>query len=236
MSVISAAYGFSPVIWSFAFSFLCNPANQEPDIEIHERETEYKLFSGEVLHRVPWVSASMGLLFAGLYILVLLLFPSTPIEHAPATLMESIVSHSSDIHHAESTCPDLKTALRSWVFWSLTLNMFCSVAFGVFIINAYKNYGLTKYPNDHLMSTLGSAAAGLGVVGRVLFSAAMDHFSFRVLFGASMLAQLIAAATISYALEASVFLYGVCVAVGFCTFSGVFPVFILESNIIFGNK
>jgi hypothetical protein len=73
-------------------------------------------------------------------------------------------------------------------------------------------------------------------VGRVLFSVAMDHFSFRVLFGVSMLAQLIAAATISYALEVSVYLYGVCVAVGFCTFSGVFPVFILESNNIFGNK
>jgi uncharacterized membrane protein YgdD (TMEM256/DUF423 family) len=114
--------------------------------------------------------------------------------------------------------------------------MFCSISFGIFIINAYKNYGLTHYPNDRLMSTLGSAAAGLGVVGRVLFSAEMDHFSFKVLFGASMLAQLIAAATISYALEVNVYLYGVCVAVGFCTFSGVFPMFMLQSNRIFGNK
>ena len=236
MSVASAAYGFSPMIWSFVFSLLCNPRNTAPDIKIHEGETEYNLFSGEVVHRVPWVSVSMGLLFAGVYSLLLIIFPASPAVSKKASLMESIVSHSSDIRHAESTCPDLKTALRSWVFWSLTLNMFCSITFGVFIINAYKNYGLTKYQDDQLMSSLGSVAAGLGALGRVFFSAAMDHMSFKMLFGVNMLAQLVAVATISYALETSVYLYGLCVAVGFSTFSGVFPVFILESNHIFGNK
>jgi hypothetical protein len=152
MSVGAATYGFSPMMWSFAFSFLCNPTNNEPHIEIHVGETEYNLFGEEnVLNRVPWVSVSMGLFFAGVIIFILLVFPPSPAVSTPASLMESIVSHSSDIHHAESTCPDLKTALRSWVFWSLSLNMFSSITFGVFIVNAYKNYGLTKYPNDQLM-------------------------------------------------------------------------------------
>ena len=236
MGVISAAYGFSPMVWSFVFSFLCNPTNAEPDIKIHVGETEYSLFRGDVVHRAPWVSASIGLLFACIFALMLFIFPSSHTPSTQTSLMQSIVSHTSDIHHFESTCPSLKAALRTWVFWSLTLNMFCSITFGVFIINAYKNYGLTKYRNDQLMSTLGSVAAGLGTAGRIFFSAAMDHMSFKVLYGGSMLAQLIAVATISYALETSVYLYGLCVAVGFSTFSGVFPVFILESNHIFGNK
>jgi hypothetical protein len=114
--------------------------------------------------------------------------------------------------------------------------MFCGITYGLFIVNAYKNYGLTKYSDDLLMSSIGSIAAVFGGLSRVLFSSAMDHFSFRVVFGLNVVLQLGAAAGITYALDTSIALYCICVAVGFSTLAGVFPAFIMESNRIFGQK
>ena len=236
MSVLSAAYGFGTMLWSFLFSFLCNPSNLPPTIHITQGAAHYNLFTDSVAHRVPYVSCSVGCLFLAVFLLVVLIYPSAPHTDSHVSLLESIAAYSADVQVSNSTCPNLRSAIRSWPFWSLSLNMFCSLLFGVFIVNVYKNYGLTKYDNDHLMSTIGSIAASLGGISRVFFSAAMDHFSFRVLYGVNITLQVVTAATITYALNTDVYLYGVCVSIGFSMFCGVFASFILEVNRLFGNK
>ena len=231
MGTISACYAFGPALWSLLFSFLCNPHNDSPSITVHVGETEYALFTDAVASRVPWVSAGFGLLFAVVFALAVLLFPRDPST-------QTVTSQQEDTEPipVPGECPNLKAAVRSWAFTSLTLNMFCGIIFGVFVINSYKNYGLTKYHNDHLVSSIGGFAAALAAVGRASFSSAMDKFTFRAVFGVNIVMQVAAAASITYALDTSVYLYGLCVSVGFSTFTGVFAVFIMESSRIFGPQ
>lgn len=232
MGLIAAVYGFAPIVWNSLFTFLCNPENRPADIQLHVGETEYNLFGAKVADRVDWVSAVLGLSMLGCYIVAIVGFPKK--DAVSAVSPES--PESGEKQPLEGFCPDLKTALKSWAFWSMSINMFCGITYGLFIVNAYKNYGLTKYSNDQLMSSIGSIAAVFGGLSRVLFSSAMDHFPFRLVFGLNVSLQLVAAAGISYALETSIALYCLCVSIGFSTLAGVFPAFIMESNRIFGRK
>ena len=234
MGTASACYGFGPTIWTLLFAFCSNPDNKPATIQVHEGAIEYNLFAEDVASRVPWVSAAFGLTCAAIFVCSIAVFPTD--SEKRGSVVESVASHLSDIRSNYSTCPDLKAAIRSWPFWSLTINLFCGIFFGLFIVNAYKDYGLTRYSNDQQMSSIGGFAAALGACGRVLFSVAMDHFSFRAVFGVNTVLQLVACASITHAIEASVYLYGACVAIGFCMFSGVFAVFIMESSRVFGNR
>ena len=228
MGLIAAVYGFGPIVWNSLFAFLCNPDNHPADIRVYVGETEYNLFGKDVAHRVDWVSAVLGFAMVCCYVVAIVGFPRRDVEP-----QEDQIAGNKAL---EGPCPDLKAALKSWVFWSMLINMFCGITYGLFIVNAYKNYGLTKYSDDLLMSSIGSIAAVFGGLSRVLFSSAMDHFSFRAVFGLNVALQLGATAGITYALDTSVMLYCVCVAVGFSTLAGVFPAFIMESNRIFGKK
>jgi hypothetical protein len=231
----AASYGLGPALWTLLFTFLCNPTNEEPDFVVTSGATEYKLFTGSVASRVPQASAILGLIFACFFIIAIIIFPEAPAVPS-VTLRESIELIGSGVKEHSDACPNLSTALKTWAFWSLFLNLFCGIIFGVFLINVYKNYGMTKYLNDQLMSSIGSVAAGVGIVSRVLFSSAMDHFSFRLVYGCNILLQLVVASTITLVLDVSVFLYAIWVAIGFFVFSGMFPAFIMESTRIFGNK
>ena len=232
MGLIAAVYGFAPIIWNSLFTFLCNPENRPANIQLHVGETEYNLFGAEVADRVNWVSAVLGLSMLGCYVVAIAGFPMN--DAVPAVSSEDLIS--AENKPPEGLCPDLNTAVKTWAFWSMLINMFCGITYGLFIVNAYKNYGLTKYSNDQLMSSIGSIAAVFGGISRVLFSSAMDHFSFRLVFGLNVSLQLAATAGITYALETSLALYCICVSIGFSTLAGVFPAFIMESSRLFGHK
>jgi hypothetical protein len=114
--------------------------------------------------------------------------------------------------------------------------MFCGITYGVFLVNVYKNYGMTYYKDDQLLSTIGSSSAFLSAIGKVVSSGAMDVLSFKQVYGCNVVIQLLISATITLIIPVSVYLYWVWVAVSFFVFAGVFPAFILESAEVFGTK
>ena len=228
MGVIAVIYGLAPILWNSLFTFLCNRHNAPPTIELHVGETEYDLFPEKVADNVPWVSAVVGWTMAACYAVAILVLPSKEERSEAAPV--------ADENQPVDPCPNLKAALHSRVFWILSINNFCGNIYGLFIVNAYKAYGLTQYTNDHFLSTIGSFAALVGAFSRVLFSSATDHFSFRVVYGVNILTQLVAAVCIPYALETNIMLYGLCVAAGFSALAGGFPAFIMEFNRVFGPK
>ena len=236
MGIMAACYGLSPTIFGILFAFLCNPDNLEPTIQTQSGETKYLLFDEKVASRVPWVSLIIGLVFVTCYTVVIIGFPRIK-DEAPMSLSESIASFTSAMKKPILVdCPNMSTALRTWAFWSLTINMFCGITYGVFIINAYKNYGMNYYQDDQLLSTIGSSAALISAFGRVLFSGAMDVLSFKVVYGLNIVIQLAISASITYIVSVSVYLYWVWVALSFFVFAGVFPAFIMESTSVFGTK
>lgn len=229
LGFLNSCYGLSPAIFGLLFSFLCNPENEKTAIKVYSGETEYNLFSDSVASRVPYVSFLMGAISAVLFLLPVLFFPVKPTE--PKSPTDSLSTTTS-----EKECPSLHVAVRTWAFWSLTLNMFCGITYGVFILNVYKNYGMIYYKNDQLISTLGSSSAVLNALGKIVTSGAMDVLSFKQVYGVNVVLQLAVNATITFIMPVSIYLYWVWIAVSFFVFAGVFPSFILESAEVFGTK
>ena len=230
LGIITASYGLGPAVFNPLFSFLCNPNNEVPTIDVIVGETKYSLFEGEVADSVPRVSAAMGVLFAISFLIAVVFFPSKAKETDPGLSVPIAATANTPPQF-----PDLKTALSSWIFWSLALNMLCGMTYGLYILNAYKNYGMTRYQNDQLLSTVGGFAAGISTVGKAVFSMAMDHLSFKVVYGFNIILQLIVSLTITYVLETSLLLYSVWVTASFLVMASVFPAFIMETTHVFGN-
>ena len=236
LGLLNSCYGLSPALFGLLFAFLCNPENSEPTIKVHTGETEYNLFPDPVAGRVPRVSFLIGLVYASLFLIAVLFFPVKP-EDQPMSVTESIASVTSLKRKTVGReCPSLGVAVRTWAFWSLTINMFCGITYGVFLVNVYKNYGMTYYKDDQLLSTIGSSSALLSAVGKVLSSGAMDVLSFKQVYGCNIAIQLAISATITLILPVSIYLYWVWTALSFFVFAGVFPAFILESAEVFGTK
>lgn len=232
--IIAFGYGLSPVLFGLLFSLLANPTNAQPTIEVSEDRIQYKLFSEEVADNVYGVCMIMGGIYAGIFLLsTLLLFsPNQPVE---VNIMASVASAPSKSAHQE--CPSVRVMLTSLAFWELALCFTTGTAYGIYILNVYKTFGLKHYSNDRMLSTIGSIGALLNGLGRLVFPTLLDYVPFKWLYGVTALIQTLLALTISYvATHYSLPLYGLWVVLSFFLFAGNSPVFAIECARLFGNK
>ena len=232
--IIAFGYGLSPVLFGLLFSVLVNPTNAQPTIEVSEDQITYKLFSTEVADNVFEAFMVLGGIYAGLFLLstVLLFSPNQTVE---VNVMASVASASSKAANQE--CPSIRIMLTSLAFWELVFCFTTGTAYGIYILNAYKTFGLKHYSNDRMLSTIGSIGALLNGLGRLLFPTLLDYIPFKWLYGITCLIQTVLALTISYVANTySLPVYGLWVSLSFFLFAGNSPVFAIECARIFGNK
>lgn len=233
--LIAFGYGLSPVLFGLLFSILANPDNKEPTIPVTQDKIEYKLFGNEVADNVFGVFMVMGGIYTCLFLLsTLLLF--SPKQKTEVTPLASIASAAAANDTEE--CPSLRVMLSSLAFWELFLCFTTGTAYGIYIINSYKTFGLKYYADDRMLSTIGSIGALLNGLGRLFFPAFLDYISFKWLYGLTCLLQTLLAASIFYIAshDYSLSVYGVWVSLSFFLFAGNSPVFAIECARIFGNK
>jgi len=232
--IIAFGYGLSPVLFGLLFSVLVNPTNAQPTIEVSEDQITYKLFSTEVADNVFEAFMVLGGIYAGLFLLstVLLFSPNQTVE---VNVMASVASASSK--SANQECPSIRIMLTSLAFWELVFCFTTGTAYGIYILNAYKTFGLKHYSNDRMLSTIGSIGALLNGLGRLLLPTLLDYIPFKWLYGITCLIQTVLALTISYVANTySLPVYGLWVSLSFFLFAGNSPVFAIECARIFGNK
>jgi hypothetical protein len=176
----------------------------------------------------------MGGIYTGLFLLstVLLCSPETQSE---VHIMASVASAPANITTQE--CPSIRAMLTSCAFWELTLCFTTGTAYGIYIMNTYKTFGLKHYSDDRMLSVIGSIGALLNGLGRLVFPALLDYVSFKWLYGVTCCVQTVLAASIYYVAEhCSLPVYGLWVSLSFFLFAGNSPVFAIECARIFGNK
>ena len=230
--IIAFGYGLSPVLFGLLFSVLANPNNEQPEIEVSEDQIQYKLFGEDIADNVYEVFLIMGGIYAGLFLLsTALLF--SPEKQSEVHIMASMASADN----ATQGCPSIRAMLTSCAFWELTLCFTTGTAYGIYIMNTYKTFGLKHYSDDRMLSVIGSIGALLNGFGRLVFPALLDYVSFKWLYGVTCSVQTVLAGSIYYVAEhCSLPVYGLWVSLSFFLFAGNSPVFAIECARIFGNK
>ena len=165
---IMTGYSGSSILFTVLFAQMVNPRNLPPDPDLR--------FPKEVEERVPWALFQVGILFACLTVLgvILLSTPAEPREKPGSTRKVTLTTFLS--------CPQ---------FWQLFCTGYCMFIFWYYFAGVYKSFGLEFIQDDHFLSYLGSAANLVGAVGRWFWPTLIDYFSFKKVMSAAVGYQLL---------------------------------------------
>ena len=233
--LIVFGYGLSPALFGLGFTYLINPSNQPATVEVSRGTTTDHLFTYDVAQHLPYALKVMSVVFAAMYLVsVPLIFK--PVEKKRLGVQDSISSlMSQNMKRNVRECPDMATVLRSQGFWVLFLGLFVGSSYGIYIINAYKNYGMLHIHNDRALSVIGSVACLANAFGRMVLPIILDYVSFKASYCINSLAQVVVAATLSYTVS-NQYWYCLWISLSFVLFAGNFTGFAIETGRIFGQK
>ena len=108
---------------------------------------------------------------------------------------------------------------------------------GMFVVNQYKNYGLSikSLDDDQFLTIVGAVGSIANGSMRTVWALSMERFGFKTIFYIIVTMQLVIGATIPY-VTFSQPLYGLYVAMSLACMGGYFSCFPAYVTRIFGNK
>ena len=98
----------------------------------------------------------------------------------------------------EQDCHSIKDAFSSRVAYVIMGMMFLSVSNGYFLAANFKNYGMTKIPNDSFLTLVGSLSSLCNGGGRIFWGILSDKFDFKKVYTIILLIQLLDIATLRF--------------------------------------
>ena len=107
-----------------------------------------------------------------------------------------------------------KMCLRSEQLWIIYLMASLSILFGYYSVDVFKTFGqsVPELSDDRYLTWVGSMAA-LFNAARFIWSACLDHYSYKEVYGVLLLLQIFLAATMSFAIKSKAFyLSWICLA------------------------
>lgn len=217
--ILMAAYGTSSSIYNLICTTLLNPENESPMIL---GENQHMYFHPEIANRVPSMLQTISLIYLTLGILGSLL-----------------ISNVKPDIQSKDYIP-FKSILKSRVFLILLSTAFfasCNLysAYGLYIPGAFKNFGLTKFKDDHFISAAGAIGGILNGCCRILWSVLVDVTNFRSLFYIILFSQLILSSTI-YLFTVNKWIYMIYIVLSFICEGTYFAMYPLVCCKIFGEK
>jgi OFA family oxalate/formate antiporter-like MFS transporter len=221
--LIMLGYGFGNLLDGLLFTFLANPYNATPTLEVHHNGMTDRLFTAEVSLRVPFALRWLAVALL-LFTLLGAALVSEPTES------EMLLTPTKEVEEISK-----KQAFVSWEFWDMCLIVFFGCAYGLYITNQYKNYGMTEIHNDHLLSYIGTIAALCNAIARFFMSFIMDYISFKLLYCLNSLLQTFLSATIEFVVS-SPELFGLWVSLSFVCHAANLSPFAVASSTIYGPQ
>lgn len=127
--------------------------------------------------------------------------------------------------------------MKTRPFVLLVIIGLCTMFHGMFVVNQYKNYGLSipTLDNDKYLTIVGAVGSVCNGTMRSVWAFSMEAVGFKIIFYIIVSLQLIIAATIPM-VTFSKELYGLYIAVTLACMGGYFSCFPAFVTRIFGNK
>ena len=133
------------------------------------------------------------------------------------------------------TWPELKEMMKTKEFITLYVMNFFSIFLGLFIANEYKVYWIASgyAPGDHFVtrvSSLGNFFNGM----RFIWSALLDHYSYKVVYGIMLTIEIVIGFSFPYVVQ-NTGVYVTWICLGYLCLGGHFTLVPNECKKIFGK-
>lgn len=178
--LLMACYGTSISAFNLICTALLNPENDPPNML---GEDSQKYFESYIADRVPYMLQTISLISLALGLLGSLLIPDIRPDPNPKEYVSMSRIFTSRVF----------MILLSTAFFA-SCNLY--LGYGLYIPGAFKNFGLTKFEDDHFISAAGALGDLLNGFFRILWSVLVDVSNFRSIFYLVLVIQLGLSSTI----------------------------------------
>ena len=235
---IVGGFAIGTFIFGIVSVQIVNPDNLKPTKTFPGEKQKY--FDSEVSDRVPTMLRVLSACYLVLTIIGLLLIKDPKKTKVSAQQNNAntplLVNQSTDTA-TEDDYLTVSDALKTKQLYMLMAMIFGSATIGFYIASCYKTYGI-KQPaldNDLYLTWVGSVANIWNGGSRIGWGTALDRFSFKKVYGALVIVEIIAGVTLQFASNYKV-MYFVWVSVLLACEGGHFALFPTYTAKVFGQE
>jgi Major Facilitator Superfamily len=164
--LIICGFGFGTTIFNLIGTKLINPDNKSASIDYDGD----KYFEKSIADNVPSALRTLSLCYLAISVIGILLIGNRVVEEEK----DSLNSLESD-----DNCPDLKTALKTSLFWKIFFIGLLGNIPGLYVATAYKTFGSSEISNDDFLAVTGSLGAVFNGIFRYVWPQIMDKTTFK---------------------------------------------------------
>ena len=210
-----AGFGLGGAFFSSFSTYLANPENKDPKLEIQNGSVADYFFDNTIAERFP----QMMQLLALAYFLI-------------GTLGLLLLGRGKDIPSANSEVP-VKPHLKKGQFWVLSFMCFCSIIAGLYVSTVFKNFGNQKIDDDAFLTLTWSVASLLSCLSGFVWSQIMEWTSFRATYMSLLIVQIGMVVSLTQ-IASSKWLFLLWITVLLCCETGHYLLFATLFSVIYG--
>lgn len=219
--IIMVAYGAGCAIQGIAFTYLMNPDNELPTLDVYSQKEHEKLFDYRIARNYPMTFRVFAAAFLVIGLLGSLLITEPKMTYEERKTISEGGSQSGGADYGHTTeCPSLKVAVKTWAFCCLLLVGAFGYTYDYYLLVQYKTYAASYIHDDHLLSIIGSIGQIGNIFGRLILSILVDFVDNRILLFTNLLINSVMSYTLKYAVENEImYTAWICIslfAFGFC--------------------
>lgn len=217
--ILMSCFGASTSVFNIVCTAILNPENNTPSMQ---GEDSHKYFESYIAARVPYMLQSISLMSLAFGLLGVLMVPDLKPD------------------------PDQKEKVSmNRIFTSKVFVILISTAFfassklysgyGLYILAAFKNFGLTKFEDDHFISASGALGDLINGFFRIIWSVLVDVANFRSIFYLVLAIQLALSSTI-YVFTVNKWIYMTYIVASYMCEGTYFVMYPMVCCKIYGDK
>ena len=235
--ILMGIYGLGGFLFTLLMSWIINPENQLP---VKGPDGNNYFYDEKIYNKLPNALRILSYCFAGLFFMgYLFIFPykNEPEQNDEALLEQQIETDVKDIielRKNESQCKSIMDLLKSKKLYLLVSMLYFSSQNGYFIASNYKNYGITKIPDDTFLSLVGSMSSLANGGGRFIWGLILSKFTFAEAYLFLLFLQIILVIMVAFVVSDRGLYFTVVCLMLFCE-GGHFVLFPTECVKRFGN-
>ncbi|CDW78984.1 UNKNOWN [Stylonychia lemnae] len=223
--IVIGGFGFGSFVFDIISTFLVNPHDEPPSIQVQTGETVQLYFDKDISSKAPDMLRKLVVIWIALVLLSLIL-----------------VRRSADLDKMKQENQQLKNkkidylqSLKSQRFLCMWIMLFLSMFYGMFMANAFKSLGVKNNLDDITLTIAGSIGSIMNGGSRIFWPIQQDKSSFEwvrylisnqhlQVYKIILVTQLLTSTTL-YFIAHNKILYIIWVAVSFFCLGGQFTIF-----------
>ncbi|KNB43901.1 oxalate:formate antiporter [Blastocystis sp. subtype 4] len=231
--LIVLGFGLGSLIFNFIETLIINPKNVKPVID-PTGVTKEKFFPKEIVEHMPKVFLILGLCYALMQLIGILLITEPNEEEQKQLVSETETS----LVTTQSTKKSLtmKEAAKTSKFWEIWVTLLCASMTNIFVSSFYKFFGQSFIEDDFFLVLVGSISSVCNGLCRPFWGSMMDRFGYKKSMGSMLCLFCVFIGTFNFTKVGGKWMFMVWVCALYWCIGGVFAMIPTFTDKSFGSE